>query len=358
MSAPLNLGIDATLEVRSPGAYASLQDFGRFGLRRFGVPWSGTLDPALMRIANRLAGNEDGAPVIEAFDGGLHLAITGRPVRIAVAGPAELELFAGGERRPAASWRSYLLRPGDGIRIVRTNGTRLVTVAIAGIDVPTTLGSRSTYARAGLGGVAGRALAAGDRLSAHAARSGPELRLPDPPRWPGDQDDPIRVVPGPQADHFEDAALGRLFGQSYTVGTAADRMGVRLEGAEPLRHRTGKAAEIVSDATVPGSIQVPGTNQPIVLLADAQTAGGYPKIATVITADLARLAARRPGETLRFAAIEVAQAEALARARAAEIARLCERIRPIIGEGVDLEALYACNLVDGVVSARQPEPPS
>ncbi|MFN3987267.1 MAG: biotin-dependent carboxyltransferase family protein [Rhodocyclaceae bacterium] len=345
----------ATLEVRSPGAYASIQDSGRFGLRRFGVPWSGTLDPALMRIANRLAGNDEDAAVIEAFDGGQQLAAEGAPLRIAVAGNAELEIVADGERRPAAPWRSHLLKPGETLKILRTRGGRLAMVAIAGLDLPTALGSRATYARAALGGTQGRALAPGDRLAAGAASAGPERVLASPPEWPADARTPIRVVLGPQADYFDRDATARFLGQVYTVGTAADRMGIRLDGAEALTHRSDMGNEIVSDATVPGSIQVPGTGQPIVLLADAQTAGGYPKIATVIGIDRPRLAARRPGESVRFAAVGVAEAEALARAHAAEVARLCGGIRLIAGEGVDLQALYGSNLVGGVVNALQPD---
>jgi allophanate hydrolase len=159
---------------------------------------------------------------------------------------------------------------------------------------------------------------------------------------------PIRLVPGPQADHFSAAALEALVGGDYRVTAEADRMGIRLEGTK-LEH-VG-AAEIVSDATVPGSIQVPGAGQPIVLLADAQTAGGYPKIATVITADLGRLAALRPGQSLRFAAVSAAEGAQIARAAEAETRALIAAIRPLPADGIDLVALYTGNLVDGVVHA-------
>lgn len=345
----------AALAVRTAGAYASIQDAGRRGHRRIGVPWAGVLDAALMRIANRLVGNDDAAPVIEAFDGGQQFTAVDAALRVALAGDAELEIVAAGERRAVAAWRSHLLQPGDTLRIARTGAGRIVVLAVAGIDVPACLGSAATYARAALGGMHGRALASGDEVPAAACAAGPERVLRAPPSWAGDARTPIRVVLGPQADHFDDEAIARFLAEPWIVSAAADRMGVRLEGAQPLAHRPDKGAEIVSDATVPGSIQVPGAGQPIVLLADAQTAGGYPKIATVVSADLPRLAARRPGETIRFAAVDVAAAERLARARARELDRLLAGIAVLAGEGVDLDALYRSNLVDGVVNALQPD---
>ena len=207
------------------------------------------------------------------------------------------------------------------------------------------LGSASTYARAALGGLDGRALGAGMRLPAAAATAHPERVLLQPPL---PSTEAIRVVAGPQADHFDAATLAAFCAAEYRVSAEADRMGVRLEGT-PLAHRG--AREIVSDATVPGSIQVPGKGQPIVLLADAQTAGGYPKIGTVIGADLARVAATRPGQRLRFAWVSAAEGEELARAAEAETLALLAAVRPLLDGGIDEAALYAGNLVSGVVDA-------
>ena len=221
---------------------------------------------------------------------------------------------------------------------------RIAAVAIAGLTVPAVMGSASTYLRAGLGGIDGRALAAGMRLKLDGGDACDRVlgQLPDV------DDGPIRLVPGPQVDHFSAAALVALVGSEYRVSAEADRMGIRLEGAR-LEHVA--AAEIVSDATVPGSIQVPGAGQPIVLLADAQTAGGYPKIATVISADLARLAALRPGQSLRFAAVSAAEGVGIARAAEAETLRVLASIRALPPDGIDLVALYTSNLVGGVVHA-------
>lgn len=344
------------LEVVSPGAYASVQDAGRRGWRRIGVPWAGVLDPRLMRIANALVGNDGGTPVIECFDGGLQLAAREGALRLAVAGDAVVEVESAGERRRLSSWRSLTLATGDVLRLSRLDRGRIAVVAVEGLNLPRVLGSASTYARAALGGVDGRALAAGARVPAAPASERPErmlaAALPAPPLT---MIGPIRIVAGPQADHFTAAALAVFTEAGYRIATEADRMGVRLEG--PALVHSG-APEIVSDATVPGSIQVPGNGQPIVLLADAQTAGGYPKIATVIGADLPRLAASRPGQELHFAWVDAAEGERLARAAEAETLALLAALRPLLLDGVDEAALYASNLVSGFVHALAPEQPT
>ena len=338
------------LEIVSPGAFASLQDGGRHGFRRIGVPWAGVLDRRLMRIANALADRDEHAPVIECFDGGLHVVAHGGAVKLAVAGDAVVEVDGPDGRRQLAPWRSVTIADGEALRVRKMGSGRIAMVAIVGLELPAVMGSASTYVRAGLGGVDGRALAAGTRLALNDADAwGSDHVLTQPPAA---DERPIRLVPGPQADHFSAAALEALVGGDYRVTAEADRMGVRLEGAK-LEH--SGAADIVSDATVAGSIQVPGAGQPIVLLADAQTAGGYPKIATVITADLGRLAALRPGQSLRFTPVTAAEGAQIARAAEAETRALIAAIRPLPADGIDLVALYTGNLVDGVVHALGPE---
>ncbi len=338
-----------SLEVHSPGAYASLQDLGRRGYRRYGVPWAGVLDPRLMRIANALVGNAADAAVIECFDGGLQLAARDGAVRVAVAGDAVLEFESAGESQTLAAWRSLTLAEGDMLRVRRVERCRIAVVAVEGLVVPKLLGSASTYVRAALGGIDGAALAAGARLPALAASPRREMMLGDPPQ---PSKGPIRIVAGPQADHFDAATLAAFVAADYRVTADADRMGVRLEGPK-LAH--SGAREIVSDATVPGSIQVPGNGQPIVLLADAQTAGGYPKIGTVVGADLGRLAASKPGQLLRFAWVGAGAAEGLARAAEAETVALLASLRPLLVGGVDEVALYSQNLVSGFLDALSPE---
>ena len=344
----------ATLEVVSPGALAALQDLGRPGWRRIGVPRAGALDPRLLRIANRLAGNAEGAAAIEFFAAGPTLKALDHPVQLGLAGDFPVTLMrATGEKHQLESWRSVTLRPGDSLRAGPPRSARVGYVAVAGLAVAPVLGSASTYARAALGGHAGRALAAADKLATAAAVARPlERVLRRPPAAPAA---PVRVVPGPQADYFSDEVLASFFAGTYRVLAEADRMGVRLQGPL-LAHRPDKGAEIVSDAAVPGSIQVPGNGLPIVLLADGQTVGGYPKIGTVVSADLARLATAPVGAELRFEAVTVAQAEALARRHEVELQRLLKAIEPLMTDGdIDLEAIFSANLVSGIIDAQHPE---
>jgi allophanate hydrolase len=253
------------------------------------------------------------------------------------------------------AWRSVTLQPGDTLHAGAPRRARTGVIAIRGLEVPRVLGSACTYTRAQLGGLAGRALAAGDRLGVPvlplmAGMGPPELLLRRP--HPADRG-ALRVVLGPQADHFDAAALETFFAGEYEVSAEADRMGVRLLGPALVHNHRGR--EIVTDATVPGSIQVPGNGLPIVLLADGQTAGGYPKIATVVSADLARLAVAPIGTRWRFQAVTVAQAEALAREREAELCRLLQTVEPLALDGdIDLRAIYHANLVSGMIDALDP----
>lgn len=335
------------IEVRSAGAYASIQDGGRRGLRRVGVPWSGVLDPAWMKIANALVGNQATAPVIEHFDGGLVLKVTQGRVRMAFAGQANVDVSGEQGVQRVVCWRSVCVNAGETLRIRALRAGRLVVVGVGGLQVAQTLGSASTYARAGIG----KPLAVGDRLSARFTEAS-DFLLPEPPI---DNDEAIRVVAGPQAGNFVDDALAQLCAAPFAVTDQADRMGIRLQGPL-LRHRSDAHKDIISDATVPGSMQVPGSGQPIVLLADAQTAGGYPKIATVISADLGRLAKRRAGETLRFQLVDVAAAEQAARTHAQRLAQLIASIRRLPGDGsVDVEALYNNGLISAPIGAFEIE---
>lgn len=334
------------LESRMP---ATFQDAGRPGYRHLGVPLSGALDLEWLAIANALAGNPLDCVALEAQFIGPRLRAAA-PLTIALAGEFSARIQdAGGHWREAGNWRSHLLAAGE---ILDPGSLRSGVGYLAirgGFDLPAVLGSRSTYARAGFGGIDGRALAAGDRLNVAQAASGAQgapLRLPRPP---GPCSDPVRVVAGPQREYFSDAAWARFVGEEFTVGRAVDRMGLRLEGPR-LDHVLG--ADIVSDGVTPGAIQVPGDGHPIVLLADCQTVGGYPKIATVIGADLPRLGHFMPGQTLRF--VEVGVAQAIAARRRANAA-LAERLAGILSDegGFNLDALYTANLIDGVIDAHQ-----
>jgi len=297
------------LTVLDPGALTTVQDAGRIGWGRYGIPPSGPMDAAALVAANRLVGNPAGTAALE-------ITLTGPALRawrdclIAVCG-ADFELWAGHLAVP--TWHAVYLRAGYTLRFgKRLNGARAYLAVDGGIDVPPYLGSRSTYLKGGFGGLEGRALRAGDRLSlgvgvrsAAIERAG--AHWPAPTRSTTSDVPTVHVVLGPQEDYFSEETIKQFLGSRYTVTAAADRMGIRLQG--PHLDHIGETG-IVSDGIITGSIQVPPDGQPIVMMVDHQTTGGYPKIATVIQTDLPLLAQRLPGDEVRFAHVTLDEARA------------------------------------------------
>jgi KipI family sensor histidine kinase inhibitor len=292
------------VEVLEPGLLTTVQDAGRAGYRRVGVSGAGPMDARAHAVANRAVGNPAGAAALECTMTGPALAFLA-PLRFAVAGA---DLGAVLERADLGAWpvpqgASVLARPGNVLRFTgRRSGCRAYVALRGGIDVPAVLGSRATELQSGFGGLAGRALATGDPIAVcPAAGEGEAARESTTPRHATSA--VVRVVPGPQADHFDAETIDRLLASAWRVSATSDRVGCRLEG-EPLHH--AGPAEVLSDGMVPGSIQVPPDGRPIVMTADGPTTGGYPKIATVLTADLPLLAQLVPGEgELRFEAVRV-----------------------------------------------------
>lgn len=350
--------MSARLRVLQAGACTSVQDHGRPGWQALGVPAAGALDPLARRLANRLVGNREDEAVLEVLLAGPTLEVLADSVRIAIAGTAQAaeRLDADGVAQALVPDRSHTLYQGERLRLGALGDSRTACIAVAGgFDLAPVLGSVATYARAGLGGLHGAPLASGDELP---------LRLASAPagmdracRRPPDRALPsrIRLVTGPHADWFTDAALATLFAAEWTVTREADRMGMRLEGpALPRR----QARELLPEGIATGSVQVPHGGQPVVLLADRQTTGGYPKIATVISADLPALARALPGSVLRFAEVDVATAEAARRAQEREFLALLDALVPVTDPaGLDLASLYSENLVSGVTDG-EPEPPA
>lgn len=337
----------AALKVVAPGMHTTIQDLGRYGYQAFGVPVSGALDLVSHRLANRIVGNDDSAPTLEILFQGPTLDVMAKSARIAVAGGAEIELM-GDRPSTLGSWRSTLLRRGQRFRVSRLGGAACCYLAVeGGFEVERCLGSASTYARGGFGGLEGRALQAGDLvpLAREQASERAELGLAEPP--PPGREQPIRIVLGPQQDHFTEAALERLVSEDFTVSKRSDRMGMRLDGPL-LAHRDGY--NIVSDGIVTGAIQVPGSGQPILLLADRQTTGGYPKIATVISADIPVVGRRKPGDRVRFTAVDVGEAERLRREQETAFQVLVAGLAPLKPVGdLDATRLLDANLISGVV---------
>ncbi|NPV88031.1 biotin-dependent carboxyltransferase [Coprothermobacteraceae bacterium] len=287
--------------VLEPGLLTTIQDEGRFRFRAYGMPTSGPLDVLAYHAANALVGNRSNAAALEITVAGPTLLAKNEVVVALCGGQTTVKLNGS----PMPMWEAVVLQPGDVIEIGQViKGARSYLAVSGGFDVPLVMGSRSTYLRAHMGGLNGRALLKGDSLTTGdfdesiLERSG--LRVPEHLVPAYEANPVIRVILGPQDDHFTERGLETFLTSEYTVTSECDRMGCRLDGPK-IEHRL--QPDIVSDGVIPGSIQVPGHGMPIVMLADAQTTGGYPKIATVITADLWKLGQLIPGNKVRFRAI-------------------------------------------------------
>jgi antagonist of KipI len=285
---------------------------------------SGAVDTPALRVANVLVGNPQGAAALEVTALGPEL----RFVAAAVVALAGAEVDASLDGNPVPWYRSFPVRAGQVLDIRScTRGLRAYLAVAGGIEAPVLLGSRSTCLVAGFGGFQGRALVAGDRL-----RVGPPSgRLEElagrqvPEEWRPHHGSPVmaRVVLGPQADAFTEEGRRRFLESEYRVTPHADRMGYRLDGPI-IPHRS--SADIISDWIPLGGVQVPGDGKPIVLLADRQTTGGYPKIATVIGPDIGRVAQLRPGDALSFRSVPVGEAQRIVQELEAGLAALPARL--------------------------------
>jgi len=339
------------LEVLQPGIGCTVQDRGRPGHRHNGVPLSGWLDAPLATAANALVGNQGDEAVLECRGVGTELLVQSGPVRVALAGSIKATwLRADGKKVALPAWQSATLQAGDRLMLGAAETGCAYLAAAGGLQLPQALGSRSSYWRAGLPGVLGRALRPGDPLPCNTWDSfdAREWRFPTP--WLPSTD-PIRVMLGPQSDHFPPEAIAQFLSDAWQATTEQDRMGIRLLGT-PLVHISAAAADIVSDATTPGTIQVPASGQPIVLLADSQTVGGYPKIATVISADLPRLAHLKAGTWVRFEAVDAIQARRALQDHQTALRRWLATREAFVPAGfIDDHALFHNNLISGVLRA-------
>jgi biotin-dependent carboxylase-like uncharacterized protein len=322
------------IEVLKPGLATTVQDTGRPGYYHLGIPLSGALDQYAVRLANLLVGNDEGAAVLEAALLGPELAFR-KPAIIAV---------TGGEATPringAAVARNTAIAVNADDRLsfdYMKLGARLYIAAAGGIDVPSVLGSRSTYGLGALGGLAGRKLAAGDVLplgaasgTAHAGRAAPEALVPAYPKALE-----LRVVTGLYFHRLTAESATSFFEDTWTVAPEADRIGYRFRKGRPLTFRprqqpfgAGSDPSNIVDAGYPyGSIQVPGGLEPIILHRDAVSGGGYAMIGTVISADMDRIAQLQPNNTARFVTVDMAAALAARAEYKARLARLREALQ-------------------------------
>ena len=298
-----------SLRILRPAPLATVQDLGRFGFQALGIPTAGAADSFALRLGNRLLGNPDGAAAMEYWVMGPEVEATDSPVRLALTAGGGVRIRADGSRETLSPWRTLTLIPGERLALGPTLGGAVACLCVAGgIDVPPVMGSRSTYVRAALGGLEGRVLRKDDvlPLAAAAAVPAPDVALREAPV---DGEGPIRVLLGPQDDRFSDEGIGRLFSETFRISPQSDRMGKRLLGT-PLTFAPGKGADITSDAMVHGAIQVPGSGEPIIMMPDRATVGGYAKIGAVISADFPRFARLKPGAEIRFARVDDAAAVA------------------------------------------------
>ncbi|SDF10893.1 antagonist of KipI [Paenibacillus sp. cl6col] len=313
------------IRVKSAGMLTTVQDLGRFGLQKYGVLTSGAMDGVALRLANLLAGNEEGAAALEITLLGPQLIFEKGAV-IALAG-GNLSPSIDGMSIPL--WRPVYVPAGSTLQFGRTvSGCRTYLAISGGLSVPEAMGSRSTYLRAGIGGLHGRALEAGDVLEMGEAAepfnlcSLETIVMP----WgasfairPAYKENPVlRVVRGPEFDTFSEESKHRLWTEPFRVTTQSDRMGYRLADV-PLT--VAEPVDMISSAVSTGTIQVPPEGNPIVLLADRQTVGGYPRIAHVISVDLPLIAQVRPGGYIRFAEVTQEEAQDLYVKREQEIAQ-------------------------------------
>ena len=294
----------AALLVIKPGLQTTIQDRGRWGFQWLGVPVAGPMDPCSHRLANALVGNDASAATLEIMLVGPEVEFEDERL-VAVAG-AEFLLTLDG--RVESGNAAFVAPAGSRLRFgSRGRGSRSYLAIAGGVAVTPTLGSRSTHVISRTGGLDGRALAAGDRLPLGEVNVVSRRRLVGGPvsvrqlvagitALP-DRHARVRVLPGPQRERFAGEALDALQSAPYTITNDSDRMGFRLHGPL-LAHKFG--ADIISDATPLGVLQVPSSGQPVLLMADRQTTGGYPKIATVITADIGIAGQLGPGDTISF----------------------------------------------------------
>lgn len=293
-----------SMKVVKAGLCTTIQDIGRIGYQQYGVPVSGVMDEFAFRVANFLVEADENNAVLEIpylgptleFDFDITIAITGANLSPKING------------QDIAMWKSINIRKGDVLTFSTIrSGARAYLAFSAEIDVPFVNGSKSTLLKSRLGGFEGRQLKIGDILNFKNPKLVAKRKILSSKYIPEYlKNEEIRVVLGPQDDYFTEKGINTFLNSEYEVTKEADRMGMRLEG-EAIEHKN--KADIISDAAVFGSIQVPGNGKPIILLADRQTTGGYTKIATVIKAELPKLAQMTTGNKIKFRKLTVEEAE-------------------------------------------------
>lgn len=298
------------IKIIKPGLLTTVQDLGRSGYQQYGVTVSGVMDNVSARLANILVGNDEGEGLLEVTMLGPEIEFLADIV-IAITGGDLLPVL---NNHAVAMGKSLLVKKGDKLafRGIK-NGCRSYIAFSGGIEVPILMGSKATFTRGSIGGHEGRALKAGDLLTIGEPRDALNLltgRVLQENWYEYSHTIELRVVLGPQEDAFTEAGLKTFFSSQYGVTNECDRMGYRLEG-ERIEHKKG--GDIISDGIAMGAIQIPSHGNPIIMMADRQTTGGYTKIGNVITVDLPKVAQAKPGDKIIFKEVALEEAHALLR---------------------------------------------
>ncbi len=311
-----------SLEILRPGLFTTVQDLGRPGLGSIGVPPSGAMDGFALRAANLLVSNGEGAAGLEFTLAGPEIGFDEDTI-VALTGSRFESKLSGHDVRHE---EAFLARAGDVLGVARTlEGARGYLAVGGGIVVPPVLGSLSTFPAGGFGGLDGRALRTGDVLATAEVSETIRLRRFARDRESGYRREvTLRVVPGPQQERFSEAGCETFYGSVYRVSSRSDRIGVRLEGPAVARMAE---ADLEPEGLVSGAVQIPADGRPILLAVDQPTTGGYTKIATVISVDLSALAHRKPGDSVRFAAVTIEEARRLWRQREDRLRSALEDLR-------------------------------
>lgn len=303
------------IKILDAGLLSSIQDQGRYGYQRAGVSTTGAMDEFASRVANKILGNDENSAVIETTMKGISFEFLSDAVFAITGGNCDTTLNGA----PIRLWEAYKGKKGDIIKMgICKGGLRNYIAFAGGIDVPVVMNSRTTNLKAKIGGFNGRKLMVNDEIGLFPT-DGPtiELKKFDKKYIPNfSKEIKIRVILGQQVDEFTKKGVETLFDGQYSITNESDRMGMRLLG-EAIEHKNG--ADIISDGMTIGAVQVPGNGQPIIMMADRQTTGGYTKIGNVITVDLPVLAQAMPGTKIQFTEISVANAVDLLRKREAII---------------------------------------
>lgn len=294
-----------TFKILDAGLLTTVQDLGRYGFQRYGVSASGVMDEFSAKIANKLVNNEIGEAVLETTLKGVQIEFL-KETAVAITG-GNCDVTLNGNK--IELWKSYFVSKGDILKMgLCKSGLRNYLAFSGGIDVPVIMNSKSTNLKAKVGGFNGRKLMNGDILSVGSNNLSYPLTLNKYyiPKY--EKDIKVGVILGQQDDYFTEAGIKTFFNEVYTVTQESDRMGIRLSSVSgaTIEHKNG--ADIISDGITFGAIQVPGSGQPIVMMADRQTTGGYTKIGNIISADLPKLAQATPGTKVRFVRYTLEQA--------------------------------------------------